>query len=274
MRWFQDKRVFVTGGSSGIGKETAKLLASWGARVMIAARGEERLDEARHEIEAGMAGEHAAVHALSLDVADKAAVGQAVPQVLETLGGLDLLVNNAGIAHPGYIQEIPDEIFDAMMQVNYFGTVNVTRAFLPHFVAQRAGNICNVCSTAGFIGIFGYTAYAASKFAVSGFSDCLRQELLPYGVKVSVVFPPDTDTPQFHAENKIKPPETKAIAGNIKLMQPQDVARVLLDGVASGRYHIIPGFSNKFTIFMYRHFPWMVRAVIDGDLKKYRAKRS
>ena len=110
-------------------------------------------------------------------------------------------------------------------------------------------------SVLGFMGIYGYTAYAASKFAITGFVDCLRQEMLPHNVTVSVLFPPDTDTPQFHEENRIKPPETKAIAGNIKVMSPDAVAGALLEGIEKQQYHIVPGISSKFTYFMYRHFP-------------------
>ena len=161
-----------------------------------------------------------------------------------------------------------------MIRVNYLGAVHVTRAFVPHFVEQRAGHVCNVSSVVGFMGIFGYTAYAASKFAVTGFSDCLRQELLPYNVSVSVAFPPDTDTPQLAEENRIKPPETKVIAGNVKVEQPERVARTLLEGIAARRYHIMTGFDTKFTHFMYRHFPGIVRWKIDGDLRKYQRDRS
>ena len=269
MDFYRGKRVFITGGSSGIGKAAALALARSGAHVWIAARGEARLNEALAEIRAA-AGPEQVVGATALDIADAEAVRAAAPQVLAGLGGLDVLVNNAGIAHPARILETPDSVYDAMMQVNYFGTVHVTRAFLPHFYAQRSGHIANVASMLGFMGIYGYTAYAASKYAVTGFSDALRQELLDHGVEIHVLFPPDTDTPQLHEENRIKPPETKAIAGEVKTMSADEVAMVLLRGIRSGRYHIVPGAMGRFTYFMQRHAPWVVRWVIDGALKKYR----
>ena len=268
--WYAGKKVFITGGSSGIGKAAAILLAEWGASVAIAARGQERLDEALAEIRARAAGSGQRFAAVSLDVADREQVNGIVPQVIEALDGLDVLVNNAGIAHPATVLNTPDEVFDSMMRVNYFGTVNVTRAFLPHFYAQKSGAICNVASLLGFMGIYGYTAYAASKFTITGFTDCLRQELLDHNIRVSVLFPPDTDTPQLEEENRIKPAETKAIAGAVKVMPPEAVAKILLDGVARGKYHILPGAMSKFTYSMYRHFPSVVRWVIDRDLKKYR----
>jgi 3-dehydrosphinganine reductase len=265
--------VFISGGSSGIGKATAKLMVEGGAKVMIAARGEQRLAEAADDLQ--RIARTGSCKSLVLDIADPEAVKEAATEVLKQLGGLDILINNAGLAHPGYVQSIPDDVFDTMMQVNYFGTVRLTRAFLPHMIERRSGQICNVSSLVGYLGIFGYSAYAASKFAICGFSDCLRQELLPYGIGVSLVFPPDTDTPQLQEENRIKPVETKAIAGNVKALRADEVASAIASGLEARRYHIVPGASNKFTYFMYRHFPWVVRYVMDNDLKRVRpaAKR-
>ena len=272
MKSFDNMKVFITGGSSGIGRATALQLAEKGADVYIAARGEERLKETLEALKRHAKRSSQNFGMVVVDIADKESVSAMVPQVLGGLNGLDLLINNAGITHPGYIQQIPDDVFEAMMRVNYFGTVNVTRAFLPHFMEQRSGHISCVSSLLGFLGIFGYSAYAASKFAITGFTDCLRQELLPYGVRVSVFYPPDTDTPQQHEENRIKPPETKAISGTVKMMTADIVATSYLEGISSGRYKIMSGFGTKFTDFMHRHFPAVVRWVIDGDLKRYQRK--
>jgi len=270
MEFYRGKKVFITGGSSGIGKSAAKMLAAWGADVAIAARGQQRLDETLAELEALGEG---TCHAVSLDVSDREAVADAADEVLDALGGLDVLINNAGIAHPGYVDEISDDVFDAMMDVNYFGVVNVTRAFLPHFEAQGHGHICNVSSTLGFMGCFGYTAYAASKYAITGFSECLRQELVTKNIGVSVVYPPDTDTPQFHAENEIKPAETKMLSESAGLLQPDDVAATMLAGIAKNRANITPGLNNKFIRWVNQHFPWLVRWVMHNDLKKFARKQ-
>jgi 3-dehydrosphinganine reductase len=270
MDFYNNKKVFITGGSSGIGKATAVMLAQWGADVFIAARGEERLDAALTEIKAAAARPEQRFGRVVLDVSDKADAERAAKEVLAGLGGLDILINNAGIAHPATALKTPDAVYESMMDVNYFGVVHVTRAFLPNFHSQKSGSICNVASMLGFMGIYGYTAYAASKYAVTGFSDSLRQELLDYNIGISVLFPPDTDTPQLHEENKIKPPETKAIAGEVKMMSAEAVALIMLKGIARGKYHIVPGAMGRFTYFMQRHAPWVVRWIIDGALKKYR----
>ena len=272
MDYFRGKKVFITGGSSGIGEAAAKRLASYGAHVWIGARGEAKLASALEGIRPLALDSAQRFGSSAVDVSDKASVAAAAEEVLAGLGGLDILINNAGIAHPATVLETPDEIFDAMMQVNYFGTVNVTRALLPHFYAQKHGHVCNVGSMLGFMGIYGYTAYASRKYAITGFSDCLRQEFLDHGLGITVVFPPDTDTPQLAAENEIKPPETKAIAGEVKMMSAEAVADAMLKGIAKGSYHVVPGFMGGFTYWAYRHMPWLVRMIIDGALKSYRKK--
>jgi 3-dehydrosphinganine reductase len=272
MDYYRGKKVFITGGSSGIGEAAARLLAGWGADVWIGARGEARLATALDGIRAAAQDEGQVFGRSTVDVADADSVAAAATDVLEGLGGLDVLINNAGIAHPATVLQTPDAIYESMMRVNYFGTVHVTRAFLPHFYAQKRGHVCNVGSMLGFMGIYGYTAYAASKYAVTGFSDCLRQEFLDHGLGITVVFPPDTDTPQLAAENKIKPPETKAIAGEVKMMSAEAVALAMLKGIRGGKYHVVPGLMGGFTYWAYRHMPWLVRLIIDGALKGYRKK--
>ena len=131
------------------------------------------------------------------------------------------------------------------MRVDYFGTVHVTRALLPAMIERGTGQIAIVSSLAGVIGIYGYTAYSASKFALVGFAECLRQDLLAHGIGVSLVFPPDTDTPQLTEENRIKPDQTRAIAGNVKVLSADYVARTTLIGLGKGRHQIIPGWGSK-----------------------------
>ncbi|MDX9722251.1 MAG: SDR family oxidoreductase [Myxococcota bacterium] len=271
MHRLEGKRVIVTGGSSGIGLAATRLLLAAKARVAIVARSQNKLDEAAKELRSLFPDATLVVHAM--DVSDQAAVQASVPILTEALGGLDILINNAGVAHPSRFLETEAEVFEKMMRINYFGVVNMCRAFAPVLVEQRHGQICNVSSLLGFMGIFGYSAYAASKFAVNGFSECLRQDLLPYNISVSVLFPPDTDTPQLAEENKIKPPETKAISGNVKVLSAEQVARVMLKGLVRRRFHLLPGFGSHFTFFMARHFPALVRWFIDADLKKW-LKRS
>jgi 3-dehydrosphinganine reductase len=119
------------------------------------------------------------------------------------------------------------------------------KELLPEIQQRHSGNIVNVSSIAGFIGVYGYSAYGASKYAIRGLSDVLRSELKPYNVKVSVVFPPDTQTPQLEYESKIKPFITKEVAGSANLMSAEAVAAETLKKVAQGKYIILPGSEGK-----------------------------
>ena len=207
MNRYNNKKVVITGGSSGIGKATAKLLAKWGANVCICARDTDRLRQACEEIRSQAQSKDVKIFSIAMDVADRRQVRMAAPEAIKLLGGIDMLINCAGITWPGYFKDIPDDIWDSMMQVDYMGTVNAVRVFAPYLMEQKSGSIVNVASVCGYMGVFGYAAYTPPKFAVVGFSECLRQELLPFNVSMSVIFPPDTDTPQWHEENRIKPQE-------------------------------------------------------------------
>ncbi len=269
MSTLQGKRVLITGGSSGIGKATAKLAVQRGATVCIAARGKEALEQTRQELLRDARGGEEQVQSVVMDISQREQVNEVAKEIQQRLGGIDLLINNAGIAHVGYLEQETPEAYQRMIDVNYLGSVWVTQAFLPQFMAQRQGNIAFVSSVLGLMGLFGYSAYCGSKHALTGYADALRQDLLRYNIQVSVLFPADTDTPQLQEENQSKPPETASLAGTIKTADPDDVARCFLDGIAGGRYHIIPGHENRLTLWGVRHFPWLARQVIDRDLRKF-----
>ena len=273
MDWYKGKKVFITGGSSGIGKSAALLLAQWGADVCIAARDAEKLEKTVLEIRSHVKDSGQKIVSVSLDVANRAQVKERAAEAVKRLGCIDVLINCAGITWPGYVKDIPDAIWDSMISVDYMGTVNAVRAFLPYFIEQKHGSIANVSSVVGYMGVFGYSAYGPAKFAVVGFSECLRQELLPYNIGVSVIYPPDTDTPQWHEENRIKPQETRVLAGAIKVVSPEAVSMALLKGISRRTFTIIPGAMNKFTYFMNRHFPGIVWMIVSGDLRKYWKKQ-
>jgi 3-dehydrosphinganine reductase len=269
MDWYKDKKVVITGGSSGIGKAVGLLLAQWGAHCCIIGRDKQRLGNTLREIRSAALASAQKLCVFSCDVSDRQQLFTGAPSIVQDLGGIDILINCAGITHPGYVDKIPDAVWDSMIKVDYMGTVNAVRAFLPFFMHQKHGHIANVSSVVGYMGVFGYSAYAAAKFAVVGFSECLRQDLLPYAINVSVIYPPDTDTPQWHEENRIKPPETKALSGNIKVMRPEEIAAALLKGIAGRKFTIVPGGMNKFTYFMNRYVPGIVWKIVSGDLRKY-----
>jgi 3-dehydrosphinganine reductase len=234
---FNGRLALITGGSSGIGLELAKLLVQEGARVWLVARRKEVLEQVRQS--APFSSDHR-TEIYSADVTDWKQVQAAVDHVIREAGVPDLLVNAAGASRPGYIQETTLETYHEMMDLNYFGIVHTVQAILPHMIKRGSGYIVNFASVAGFMAPFGYAAYVPSKYAVRGFSDSLRLELKPLGIRVSVVFPPDTDTPGMANENKTKPFETLD-AFSSKLVSPDEVAKKTLRGMKRGRYVILPG---------------------------------
>ena len=239
------KIALVTGGSSGIGKAIACGLAGHGMDVWLVAQRKDLLESARMEIESHRLTPSQKIGTVSADVSDLDQVHKAVKQVCEKSGSPDLLINSAGVAHPGYVQDLDIYIFNWMMEVNYFGTVYMTKEVLPSMLKKGYGYIVNISSMAGILSVIGYTAYGASKFAVKGFSDALRQEMKLHGIGVSLILPSDTDTPQLEYENKIKPAETKALGSIGGSMSADAVAKTTLNGIERGKYIIIPGLEGK-----------------------------
>lgn len=282
MGYFDGKRVFLVGGSEGIGRSTAVALARQGAHVVVAARRTGPLEQTVAAMrEVANDGQRLGLQAV--DVTDRAAVWACVDPVVEQLGGdIDVLITNVGAARPGYVADLSDEDFDAMMAVNYTGHVNVVRAFLPRLTADdRRTDVCLVSSALGFMSTPGYSAYSASKFAIAGFAESLRMELAPHHVRVTLFYPGTTDTPGLKNENERKPEAVWTMESDSafsKTHAPDDVARSLLRSIERGRFENFPGSDIWFIWFMYRTFPGLARWMADGEwrtaLKKVADKRA
>jgi 3-dehydrosphinganine reductase len=272
---YTGKKAFITGGSSGIGLALARQLARLGADVWIAARDPARLDAACHEISAERRSDRQQVKAVILDVSSRAQVLDVAGRWEVENGSPDLLVNCAGVVHPGYFEDLDLERFEWMNQINYLGAVYLTKAFIHGMIARRSGQIVNVCSAGGLIGFFGDTAYSGSKFALRGFSDALRMEMKPHGIAVSIVYPPDTDTPQLAYENQFKPYETKMIVGaNLKGTDADTVARSIIRGVQKKKYSIFPTFDTWFVYWLSRFLGEATFTVLDYMVKDARRKHA
>ena len=273
MRNLDGKRVLITGGSSGIGLATARAAARRGAHVGIVARNVARLEQARRSILSCAKAERR-VDVWSLDVSDATETQRWAPVGLADLGGLDLLVCNAGISIPAAARDTPLAAYQDMMNVNFFGTMHVTRAFMPHLVEQGSGHIAAVSSVAGFLGVYGFTAYCASKHAVTGYMESLRQELMLHDVGCSILFPGDTDTPMLHAENENKPEGTWAVAGLMPVMSAEQVAEAFLEGIQRGKFHIVPGLPGRATYAVHHHVPQVLRLVVNRVLRRLGPERA
>ncbi|GAB4223863.1 MAG: SDR family oxidoreductase [Spirochaetales bacterium] len=285
----QEKSVrcaYVTGGSSGIGLAVAEELVRRGSDVLLIARDRSRLERAAARLSSarlmeaspymtgqpepgGQALRAPRVSILPLDVGNPEQVRHLLLQTVQEFGEPDFLFNSAGEAYPEYFERIPDSVFEQTIDVHLKGPWYITRALLP-YLKKHQGTIVNVSSLAGLVGVFGYTAYSAAKAGVIGFSEALRSELTVEGVQVAVLCPPDTNTPGFERENRSKPPETKAISANAGVLEPEEVAQELFRGLSKGKFLIIPGREARFTAWVARHIPAVVRWVMDRTVRKCR----
>ncbi len=248
---FQKKKVLITGGSSGIGLALARHLAKLGANIWILGRNPEKLDSARGQIAQLCLDADQQVQTIQVDVADQIELDQALAGLLAHQGAPDLLINSAGITQPGLFESLDMSYHRENMEINYFGTLYAIKAVLPGMIKRRSGYIVNISSLAGLHGLYGYSAYCPSKFALKGLSDSLRYELKPYGIKVSIAFPTDTETPQLEYETKYKPPVLKALTeGNNTPVSAESVAEKILRSVQKEKYLIFPTTDGRilFTI--------------------------
>jgi 3-dehydrosphinganine reductase len=269
---FPFHKALITGGSSGIGLAVAKKMVELGIDVILVARDPQRLAAAEKLLNTLAEGrtKKVTITTAAVDVSDRKMVENSLMPVCMNGNGPDLVVNCAGMAYPNYFEQIDSEIFDKMVQVNLTGTWNVLKAIVP--LMKSGGHIVNVSSVAGFVGTFGYTAYSATKFGIIGLSEALRNEMAGRGIGVSVLCPPDTETPQLEQENLTKPPETRAISGNGGVLKPDQVAEALIAGVRKKKFYIIPGLQSKLIYWVKRLFPGVIYKIIDRDAKRSSTK--
>lgn len=230
----QEKVVIITGASSGIGEAAARCLARKGMRVALAARREDRLEDLAAEINAA-GGEALPV---PTDVCKWESIREMVRTTRERWGKIDVLINNAGLDNPCPVVFLEDEKIRAQVDVNLVGTIECTRAVLPHLLRQRSGHIINISSIAGLIGIPWSSVYSATKFAVNGFSDSLRREVRRHGVRVTVLNLGYVATPLIPSLAKIAEgaPDAQRLPG---LMTVDYVAEQIAGIIRRPRSHVI-----------------------------------
>lgn len=265
-------RAFITGGSSGIGLAAAEKLVQEGTHVLLIARDRQRLEKAAGYLR-NIAAQSVEIDIIPLDITKRDELERTLGTAISSGKVPDLLLNCAGMAFPDYFESMSSDVFEQTLSVNVIGTWNVLKAVVPKM--NSGSHVVNVSSVAGFLGLFGYSAYSTSKFGIIGMSEALRNELSVRDIGVSVLCPPDTDTPQLQQENLSKPYELKVISGNGGVLSPQQVAESLLAGVKKGSFMIIPGRKAKLISFVKRFFPGLIYKIIDTDAKKaYRSKNS
>ena len=234
--------VLITGCSTGIGFATAILVARSGHTVYATMR-----NPSRSALPQLSEGGLSSLKVIQLDVNNEASVNDTVDRVIKQEGKIDVLVNNAGISGLGAVEELSLEVFKNDMETNYFGTVRCIKAVLPSMRERRSGTIINVSSVAGKVYTNFHGTYAPTKAAVEALSECLAQEVSPFGIRIAVVEPGVTDTSIFSKAYQLPQrtnyPNVKRFlsifaASLENHVQPETVSKVILD--------IIEGRSTKF----------------------------
>lgn len=255
---FKDKICVVTGAASGIGRATAINLARQGAAVAISDVNEAGLEETR-----AMMGAHASnrIRVDRLDVSDADAIIRYAAAIKESLGNADYVFNIAGLTRVGSFEETPLSSFEKIMDVNFWGVVRMSKAFLPQLIATKGG-LVNISSLFGFIGYGGQAHYCASKFGVRGFSETIAQELAEKGVRVTSVHPGGVATsiarsavvdsmPAHYKEKR----ELDERFDKAAITSAERAAEIILDGAARGKRRVVVGRDAKIVSFLQRLFP-------------------
>ncbi|MFX0026573.1 MAG: SDR family NAD(P)-dependent oxidoreductase [Candidatus Hermodarchaeota archaeon] len=268
---FKEKFAVIPGGSKGMGKATAKLFVELGGSVCIIARGMDALKEIQDECNKLKSDDLQFVEIIACDATDLNKLKPLVTDVINKHKVPDYLLNFVGYSYVQYLEKLTLEDFKNNMNVNYYGQLVPTLIILPYFMDTKNGYITFTSSVNGFLGIMGYATYTPTKFALFGLAEILRHELLPYNIKVSVLFPVDTDTPGFAEENKLKPPECKIISEVGTVMTAEEVADEFIKGILEERFEILPG-EAAIQLKSMRENPDDIRATIDRLYKRARRK--
>lgn len=258
MRQFKDKVCVITGAGSGIGAACARAMAKEGAIVIGADLRMEMLQSVADEVnEAG-----GRMEAHQLDVADRDAVFALAAKVEKTHGAADLVLNNAGVAHGAPVAEMTMDNFQWVMDIDFWGVVHGTQAFLPAMIARGSGHIANVSSIFGLIGVPTQSAYNAAKFGVLGFGEALRHEVKEQGIGVSTIHPGGINTnivrhARFQQGPEMENERQEAIQrfAQFTMTQPEGAAKTIIKGIKRNKARILIGPDAHLVDWVRRIFP-------------------
>lgn len=258
---WKDKIVIITGASSGIGFSVANILAALGAKLFLIARNQEKLEAAKTKL-LGKSGSDLFIQIYAIDIGIKDEITSVITKIGEEHGRIDLLINNAGVNRCGRFDEMPPTDFEQSLQSNYLGSLYTTKAAWK-YLAKANGHVTFVSSVAGYIGLIGYGPYTPTKFAMTGLAECLRMEGKPVGIKVSIIYPGNTNTPMLDYERQHALPETQNLNEGIKVIEPDYVARKLMAGIKSNKFEIYCDSKSRFYRILKAVFPGVFYKVMD-----------
>jgi short-subunit dehydrogenase len=246
---FSDKVVAVTGGTEGIGKALVKTLLEQGAKVATCGRNQDKL----YSLQTEYSGRP--LHTVVADVSSQEDCQKFIHSTLKTFGRIDILINNAGISMRAMVEDLDVSVLEKVMDVNFWGSVYCTKLALPSIKANK-GTIVGVSSIAGYRGLPGRSGYSASKFALQGWLEALRTELLDSGVNVMWVCPGFTASNIRNAAlNKDGKAQGETPLDESSLMTAEEVAGHILHAIEKRKRTVILTFTGKRTVFMNKFFP-------------------
>lgn len=257
--YFKDKVVWITGASSGIGEHLSYALSQKGAKLIISSRNEKELQRVKQNCP-----QAETIFILPLDVAQFDTLAEAYEKVKKQWGAPDILINNAGISQRDLILNTQFSVDQKIMEVNFLGSVAITKLVLPDMVARKSGHIVVISSVMGKIGTPFRSAYAASKHALQGWFDCLREEVYPDNVKVSIICPGYVHTNVTINALKGDGSKNNEMADSTSGgMEPSVFAQKALRAIAKGQNEVLIGGKEIMTIYLKRLSPrlltWVLR---------------
>jgi short-subunit dehydrogenase len=247
--FFKNKIVAVTGGSDGIGKALVELLLQMDAKVATCGRNQDKL----YDLQIGNPGKP--LHTLVADVSNVNDCRNFINSTINTFGGIDILINNAGVSMRALVKDAELDVFKKVMDINYYGTVYCTKFALPSII-ERKGTVVAVSSIAGYRGLPGRSGYSASKYAVNGWMEALRTELIHDGVNVMWVCPGFTASNiRNTALNQKGNSQGESPMDESKMMTSAACALHILKAIEKRKRTLVLTFTGKRTVFMNKFFP-------------------
>lgn len=263
--FFKDKVIIITGASSGIGLAAAKLMASYGAKLVLASRNIDRLEE----VASVMDQDKSCVFCVRTDVSVEEDCRNLIEKTVERFGGIDILINNAGVSMRAPFADVDLKVIRTLMDVNFWGTVYCTKYALPWLLKSK-GSVVGVISTAGYTGLPGRTGYVTSKFAVRGFLETLRIEHQNDGLHV-LVFAPGYTTSNVRnaallADGK---PQGYSPKDEGKMMSAETVASRMAEGIRKRKREMILTLVGYLDVWLYKRFPRLMDRIQLAYIRKH-----
>ncbi|MFN8239859.1 MAG: SDR family NAD(P)-dependent oxidoreductase [Bacteroidales bacterium] len=258
MYQFKGKVVWITGASSGIGEALVNLMVSLGAHVIASSNEASELERVKNSVKG-----EGTIDTISFDLSDTTGIEKIVSEQLNKTGRIDILVNLGGISQRARIDETPLWLDRRIMEINYFGTIALTKAVLPYMIKQGSGHVLATSSIAGRFGFPLRSAYSASKQALHGFFETLHLENKKHNVKASVIIPGRVRTKiSFRAlDPKVKHSEIRSGSG--KGISPEKAARQILNGIKKNKREILVGSTEL--VMLYKEI--LARAILQAGIK-------